>query len=340
LGPQGRRCAVRVHRVRVRTLAVLLVGLATVAGCAGGLELLVTPTSVRVYPSLVTAAPGEVVNFSVRLYSIIGTRIPSLDEICAWTLSPLGDLPPGADVQGELDPKSAGVVTNTGLFEASPVVQAGKYRVGAVRAEIYGTFGSLSSHAFVVVDGNLDENAPSVQVFPQDAEVSAGGSLPFVTVAKDRESGRVTSTEGAVWSLTEGEGTLDAASGLYTAGGSAQEEVRVSVEAPSGRVATSYLSVVEGAPGAAESLSLLPSEALKVPIGRSQRYLAWATDRNGAFVPQTDAVWLVEGGIGAVTVLGDGTAEFIAHAAGRGTLSVTSGSRTASCDIVAVIPGA
>lgn len=330
----------RTWHKRVRATIVLLIATVAVAGCAGGLEMLVTPTSVRVYPNLATAAPGEIVRFSVRLYSIFGTRVPAVDEVCSWTLGSLGGLPPGVEAEGELDTNLAGVITNSGTFEASPVVQSGRYRVGMVRAELYGTFGSLSSHAYVVVDGNLDENAPMLAVVPQDAKVAAGGTLPFVAIAEDRESGRVTSLDGSVWSLTSGGGSVDPATGLYTAGASAQEEVRVSVEAPSGRIATTYLSVVEGATGSAKSLSLLPEETLKIPIGRSQRYLAWATDGDGKYVPQPEAEWLVEGGIGAVTILGDGTAEFTAHAAGRGALTVRSGTRTSRREITAVIPGA
>lgn len=326
---------------RRRLAPSLLLLLVAVAGCGGGLELFFIPTSIRISPGLVSAAPGETVRYSVKLYSLFGTRIPSVDEVSAWTLQAAGTLPAGTPVpEGEYDSTDAGTINNSGTCEASPVVRPGTYRVGTVRAEVWGTWGRLSSHATLLVDGNIAENAPTADIFPQDLELPPGATVPFVLLSIDRESGRVANVADAEWSVLEGAGTVDPGSGLYSAPADKQEEVRVSARLSTGRTALTYLSVVDKPAGKVSKLQLVPAQTLKIGLGRRQRFLAYGTDGDGRYIPATDAQWLVEGDIGTLSLIGDGTAEFLARAAGRGAISVQMGGKTARQEIIAVIPGA
>jgi hypothetical protein len=326
---------------RRRLAPSLLLLLVAVAGCGGGLELFLIPTAVRISPGLVTAAPGETVRYSVKLYSLFGTRIPSVDEVSAWTLQVAGSLPAGTPAPaGEFDPTEAGTINNSGTCEASPVVAPGTYRVGTVRAEVWGTWGKLSSHATLLVDGNIAENAPTADIVPQDLKLPPNTTVPFVLLSIDRESGRVASVADAAWSILEGAGTVDPESGLYTAPADKQEEVRVSAKLDTGRTALTYLSVVDKPAGKLSKLQLVPAQVLKVGIGRRQRFLAYGTDGDGRYIPASDAQWLVEGDIGALSLVGDGTAEFLARAAGKGAISVQLGGKTARQEIISVIPGA
>lgn len=317
----------------------LLLALAGAAGCAGGLELLLTPTSIRIRPGLTTAAPGEVVNYTIRMFSIFGTEIPATDEVGAWTVSQATNVPEGLTLpEGEFEAKSVGVIDNRGRLEASPVVAPGHYRVGVVRAEIWGSFGSLTASTHVVVDGNIDENAPSATVYPEDVRVPIGVSVPFGVLCIDSESGRVVTPCAAEWSVLEGGGAVDS-SGVYTAPDAKVEEVRVSVKLETGRTALTYLTVDDRSAGGISKAHIAPAVELKIGLGQAQRFIAYGTDGDGRFIAGSDAVWIVEGGIGELTVLEDGSAQFLARAAGQGAISVRIGEKEARQKIIAVIPG-
>ncbi len=330
----------RRFRPRGRALGILVLLLA-LTGCGGGIELFFIPTSLRISPGLTTAAPGEVINYSMRLYSLFGTRIPSVDEACSWTIVAAGSLPSGVALpEGAYDPGSPGIISDTGRCEACTPLSPGTYRIGTVRAEIWGTFGRLTSSAPLIIDGNIAENAPSAEVVPQDLKLPPGASAPFVIVSIDRESGRVVSTESATWSVVEGGGSVESETGVYTAPAEPEEEVRVSTSLTTGRTALTYLSVVDKPAGDVRSVAIAPATKLKIDRGRRQRFVAYGLDGDGRYIPAIDAQWVVEGDVGTLTIAGDGTVEFLARSTGSGAIAVQLGGKTARQELIVTVPGA
>lgn len=336
--------ATRHVRVLVAFVTLCLAAL-LYAGCAGGIELFAIPRGIRISPGLTVAAPGEIVNYHLRAYSLVGTEIPIFDEVAVWSVSPGGAVPEGVRVPlGELETRSPGVIDGTGKFEASPVVRPGYYRVGVVRATLIGTWGTYRATAYVVVDGNIAEDAPLAEVLPADLRVPPSASVPYILLCTERESKRVAPVGNATWEVLEGEGTVDERTGVYTAPATApdkdQREVRIAATLDTGRAALAYLTLDEKPAAQLRDLRLAPGRQLKIGLGRSQRFLAYGTDGDGRFIAVSDAEWTVDGGIGRLTVNPDGTADFLAQAAGRGAIVVARGEKLARQEIIAVIPGA
>jgi len=314
------------------------------AGCSG-YEVLLTPTKMKITPGFLITAPGEAVDYTLTLYTLIGIPVPSGDIIAGWRIYaeplPAGITPP----PGERDPGVPGVVDNLGRFEASPVVSPGTYRSGEIRAEVVGTFGVYSSVVYVAVDGSISLDAPYAHVYPRDLIVPPGAEVPFVPLQIETQSRRVANSVNVSWSVLLGPGTVDQATGVYTAPAAgppsdAERDVQVGAAFESGRRVAANLTLDTNPAGPLAGLRLVPNMRVKVGLGRRQLFLVYGVDRDGRYIQVTDTDWLVEPDIGTITPRGDGTAEFIAQAAGQGVISAVRTNLEARQEIVAVIPGA
>jgi hypothetical protein len=116
--------------------------------------------------------------------------------------------------------------------------------------------------------------------------------------------------------------------------------VQVGAAFESGRRVAANLTLDTNPAGPLAGLRLVPNMRVKVGLGRRQLFLVYGVDRDGRYIQVTDTDWLVEPDIGTITPRGDGTAEFIAQAAGQGVISAVRTNLEARQEIVAVIPGA
>jgi len=337
----------REKGARLVALAALAVtaGLASLlAGCSG-YEVLLTPTKVKVTPGFLITSPGEAVDYTLTLYTLVGIPVPSGDITAGWNVfaDPLpAEITPPA---GERDPGVPGVIDNLGRFEASPVVSPGTYRSGRIRAQVISTFGVYTSAVYVAVDGNISLDAPYADVYPKDLIVPPGAEVPFVPLQIERQSRRVANSQNVSWSVLLGPGTIDPDTGVYAAPAAgppsdADRDVQVDAAFESGRRVAANLTLDTNPAGPLAALGLVPNTRLKVGLGRRQVFMVFGVDRDGRYIQVTDADWFVEPDIGTVTPRGDGTAEFIAQAAGEGVVSAVRTNLEARQAIVAVIPGA
>ena len=85
-----------------------------------------------------TAAPGEIIHYELKGFSLVGIEVPLPEQSVDWELeaAPLPD-----DVRpptGVRDDEPPGFVDFSGRFEASPIVQPGHYRSGLITATGWG----------------------------------------------------------------------------------------------------------------------------------------------------------------------------------------------------------
>ena len=179
----------------------------------------------------------------------------------------------------------------TGLFTAGTV--SGTY-TNTVRA----TAGSISGSATVVVNPGA---LASITVTPNPATVQTNGTQLFSAVGRDANGNLVSITP--IWSVVNGGGTINAGSGVFTAGAATGTFVNT-VRATSGAISgTATVTVTGGAPALA-TITVTPNPA-SVPTNGQQQFTAVGRDVNGNLVPVTPTWSVVSGGgtINAVTGL-------------------------------------
>lgn len=98
------------------------------------------------------------------------------------------------------------IVAGTGVFTAGNVT-------GTFTNTVVATSGALSGRATVIVTGGP---AATITVTPNPATMATGATQQFTAVGRDAGNNIVPITP--VWSVTNGGGTIDASSGLWTAG--------------------------------------------------------------------------------------------------------------------------
>jgi len=98
------------------------------------------------------------------------------------------------------------IVAGTGLFTAGAVT-------GTFTNTVVATSGTLSGRATVIVTGGP---LATITVTPNPATMATGATQQFTAVGRDASNNVVPITP--VWSVTNGGGTINAGSGLWTAG--------------------------------------------------------------------------------------------------------------------------
>jgi hypothetical protein len=265
-------------------------GTATVIVTAGPLA------TITVTPNPVTLSPGFTQQFTA-----VGTDASG---------NVVGITPVWSVVNG-----GGAIDASSGLFTASG--PTGTY-ANTVRA----TSGAISGSATVtIITGPL----ASIIVTPNPVTLSPGGTQQFTAIGTDANGNAVPIT--AVWSVVSGGGTINASTGVFTAGTLAGTFSNT-VKATSGSVSGTATVIVVAGPLA--NIVVSPNPVTLAP-GFTQQFTAVGTDANNNVVTITP-VWSVVAGGGTINA---GTGLFTAGASGgtftntvRATVGATFGSAT------------
>jgi hypothetical protein len=157
-----------------------------------------------------------------------------------------------------------------------------------------GGYTTASSSSIAVSAGTLY----SITVTPPSASVVAGATQQFTAVGYD-QSGNVVSISPS-WTVMAGGGTIDASTGLFTAGSSAGTYINT-IHATSGSVIG--LASVGVSAGALYSITVSPNTAT-VATGATRTFSATGYDSHGNAIAVTPA-WTVPSGGGSID--GSGT---------------------------------
>ena len=221
------------------------------------------------------------------------------------------------------------IVGNSGTFTAGTT--AGTF-VGTVKA----TSGAISGVATVTV---LPSAAvlTSITLSPNPATVVANATQQFTATGRDGNGLVIAIPSGAVWSVVNGGGTINASTGLFTAGPAAGS-FPLTVKITSGSV-TAFASVtVVAAPGVLSTIMVTPNPAT-VTSGGTQQFTATGQDASGAPIAiPPGAVWSVVNGGGTINV---GTGLFTAGATTgsfANTIKVTSGTVSGFASVTVTTP--
>ncbi len=169
---------------------------------------------------------------------------------------------------------SAGAPTTVVTFDA-----AGDYTFAVT---VTGPLGSLTGTVAVTVAATPTH----LSVTPAAATVAAGGTRPLAATLVDQFGGTLSAPSAVTWSVT-GDGTVDPATGLYTAGPAAGQATVTATAA--GLTGTAAVTVTDG-PGTAtgptfvEAAAATPTSATAVvltatgddPAGESALTYTWA----------------------------------------------------------------
>lgn len=213
----------------------------------------------------------------------------------------------------------------TGLFSAGNVT--GTY-TNTVRASV----GGLAGFATVnVTSGAL----ATITVSPTPVSVQTNGTQQFIAVGKDGSGNEFLITP--TWSVVNGGGSINASSGLFTAGitaGTFNNTVRATSGGVSGFATVTVTAV---APSLA-TITVTPDPANLLP-NATQQFSAVGRDGLGNLFP-ISPVWSVENGGGSINAI---TGLFTAGALEgtfNGTVQATSGliSGTATVVVSAAVP--
>jgi hypothetical protein len=230
--------------------ALALAGLfAAACGDPSGPEQLTTLT---ISPATATVAVNGTVQFAAA-GTRAGTSVTTIKGE-TWTVA------------------GGGTVSTAGLFTAPSTPGTSTITV---------TCGGKSAVATVtVVAGPL----ATITVTPNPATLAIGAQQQFTAVGKDAAGNVVPITP--VWSTTNPPGTINAGTGLFTAGNTAGTFAN-SVRATSGAIFGTATVIVT--PGAPATITVTPNPAT-LAIGAQQQFTAVARDAGGNVVPITP-VW-------------------------------------------------
>lgn len=243
----------------VRATSGAIVGSATETVIAGALASLV-----------VTPNPATLVVGGIQQFTAVGRD--ALGNII--TTTPVWSVVGGGGT----------IVSTSGVFTAASV--PGTY-TNTVRA----SSGGLSATATVILTvGPL----ATIVVTPDPDTILVNGSRQFSAVGRDALGNIVAITP--IWSIVNGGGTINAASGLFTAGVVAGTFVGT-VRATSGGIFGSATEVI-GLPPVLATITVTPNPAALLVNG-SQQFTAVGRDPNGNVMVITP-VWSVVNGGGTI----------------------------------------
>ena len=188
-----------------------------------------------------------------------------------------------------------GTISPTGLFTAGNTL--GVY-TNTVRA----TSGSVSGAATITVGAGA---LATITVTPGPVALATSATQPFTAVGKDAVGNVLTITP--VWSVVAGGGTINPATGLFTAGTLAGSFAQT-VQATNGGI-SGFASVTVNR-GALATITITPSPATLL-TGAAQQFTAVGRDGTGNVFP-ISPVWSVVNGGGAINGFGVFTAGGVA----------------------------
>jgi len=216
-----------------------------------------------------------------------------------------------------------GTIDGAGLFDAGGT--AGTF-ANTVRATSGGIFGSAT---VTVTAGPLS----SITVTPDPTSLGAGATRQFTAVGRDA-NGNVVATPGLAWTVVAGGGSINAGSGLFTAGGTAGT-YNNTVRATSGSVFGDATVTVTAGPLATITVTPDPTT---VAAAANRQFTAVGRDANGNVVPTPGLAWSVVNGGGTINA---GTGLFTAGPTGgtyNNTVRATSGTHFGDATVIVTAP--
>jgi hypothetical protein len=237
-------------------------GISTVTVSCGGLTSVATITvtagplaTITVTPNPATMAVGAQQQFTA-VGRDAGGNVVAITPVWSTTS------PPGT------------IVAATGLFTAGTTVGSFANSVRATSGAIFGTA------TVNVTAGPL----ASLTVTPNPATLPIGAQQQFTAVGADAAGNPVAVT--AVWSATSPPGTIDAATGLFTAGNTTGAFAN-SVTATAGTLSATASVIVTA--GALATITVTPNPET-LGVGAQQQFTAVGRDAGGNVVP-INPVW-------------------------------------------------
>ena len=182
------------------------------------------------------------------------------------------------------------VVSGGGTISASTGMFTAGTTTGTFTNTVRATSGSLTGSATVHVTGG---SASVITVSPNPGIVGTSGTRQFTATAEDSSGNEVSITP--VWSVEEGGGTIDASTGMFTAGATTGTFTNT-VRATSGEAFGSATVNVTSGPAAVITVSPDPAE---LAVDGTQQFTATAVDASGNPASITP-VWSVEEGGGTI----------------------------------------
>lgn len=233
----------------------------------------------------------------------------------------------GADADGnalQIDAESWAVVAGGGTINASTGLFTAGTTAGTFTNTIRVTCNGVTGFATVIVTpGPL----ATIIVTPNPGTMPINGTQQYTAVGRDANNNDVAITP--VWSVTAGGGTINATTGLFTAGSTAGTFANT-VRATSGTLFGTATAIVT--PGPAATLTVTPDPAT-VPTGGTQQFTAVARDAGGNIIAITP-VWTVVNGGGTIN---SSTGLFTAGAVAstyNNTVVATSGSLSDNATVI------
>jgi len=175
------------------------------------------------------------------------------------------------------------IIAGTGVFTAGTTP-------GTFANTVKATSGALSGTATVIVTAGP---LATITVTPNPATLPINTTQQFTAVGKDASGNVVAITP--VWSVVNGGGTIDANTGLFTAGAVAGT-FNNTVKATSGSISGTATVIVTG--GALATITVTPNPASLAP-NATQQFTAVGRDASNNVVPITP-VWSVTAGGGTI----------------------------------------
>jgi hypothetical protein len=177
---------------------------------------------------------------------------------------------------------------STGLFTAGTTA-------GDFTNTVTATSGAVSGTASVTVTSGV---VASITVTPSSQSLAVGAQQQFTAVGHDADNNVVAITP--TWSVAAGGGTIDASTGLFTAGTTAGTFTNT-VTATSGSI--SGTASVTVTPGALSTITITPSPDT-LAVHATQQFTVTGTDANNNTVPVPSPVWQVFAGGGTIDANG------------------------------------
>jgi hypothetical protein len=221
-------------------------------------------SSLTLTPTSATLAPSGTQQFTVVTKDGNGTTIT-------------GTTPTWSVVAG------GGTITQAGLFTAGTTA-------GTFTNTVAVTCSGITVFATVIVTPGA---LATITVTPNPGTMPVNTTLQYTAVGKDANGNVVAITP--VWSVAAGGGTINASTGLFTAGGTPGTYTNT-VVATSGSLSGSATAIVTA--GALATITVTPNP-VTLQINTTQQFTAVGRDAAGNVVPMTP-VWTVTNGGGTI----------------------------------------
>ncbi len=212
----------------------------------------------------------------------------------------------GRDAAGNIVPVTPvwSVVNGGGTIDAASGVFTAGTTAGTFDNTVRATSGSIFGSATVTVTVVAPIPPPppaglaTITVTPNPATVQVNGTQQFTAVGRDGNGSIVAITP--VWSIVNGGGTINSATGAFTAGPTAGTFTNT-VRATSGAISGTATVIVTSTPPPAQVLTTITVEPnpATLQVGTTQQFIAVGRDQSGNIITIAP-VWTVTNGGGTI----------------------------------------